>query len=182
MNDNIVEGTVHDGQGGIFLLVRDEAFEIRRVSISYPMMKFAQARRKAEVRIPKHLPEEHPQRKKAEETRNNAGMEIMALLLDATQILLKPHERERFDQYMMELSMTDEGLKPGELEESISAAMAAVGEVDEGKPESTSSTSSNGSEKTSQNVRVISSRKVMPEDGLSMKTPANHDQFVHDAT
>ncbi len=178
----VVTGSVVDGEGGIYLTVRDEAFEIRRVSISYPMMKFAQARRKAEVHIPKHLPEDDPRRKKAEATRNAAGMEIMALLLDATQILLKPNERDRFDSYMMELSMTDEGLKPGELEEAISQAMAAVGEVEEGKQESTSSTSSNGSPKTSQNVRVISSRKVTREDGLPMTRPANSEEFVHDAT
>lgn len=173
-----VEGNVVDGQGGIFLTIRDEEFEIRRVSITYPMMKFAQARRKAEIRVPEHLPKDDPRRVKAEEKRNEAGMEIMALLLDATNILLKPSERDRFDQFMTELSMSDEGLKPGELETAISDAMATVGGADEqGKAEDTSSTSSNGSPTTKPNVRVISSRKVTPEDGLPT-TP----QFVHDAT
>jgi len=181
MNENtVIDGSdIVDGEGGLYLTIRDEAFELRRVSINYQMMKFAVARRNADVHVPEHLPEKDPRRVKAEEKRNAAGMEIMALLLDATNILLKPHERDRFDQFMTELSMSDEGLKPGELEEAIGAAMAAVGGAEEkGKaPVNTSSDSSPGSENTKPNVRVISSRKVTPEDGLPRV-----NQFAHDAT
>lgn len=179
-----VDGTVVDGQGGVYFKLRDEEFEIRRVSISYPMMKFARARRAANIRVPDHLPETDPRRIKAEEKRNEAGMEIMALLLDAVNILLKPSERDRFDSYVTELSYSDEGLKQGELEEAINAAMAAVGEADDkGKaPDSSSQDSSNGQPTTSMNSRVISSEPVTPMDGLKTKNPANDEEFLHAAT
>lgn len=172
-----IEGTVVDGEGGLFVTVRDESFEIRRVSVSYPMMKFAQARRKAEVHIPAGWAKDDPRRKKLEEKRNEAGMEIMALLLDAMQILLKPKERDRFDSYLTELSMSDEGLKPGELEEVIGHAMSLVGDAeDKGKAaDSSSSSSSNGSHETSENVRVISSTRVTPMDGLPADLASKRD-------
>lgn len=172
-----VEGTVVDGEGGLFITIRDESFEIRRVSVSYPMMKFAQARRKADVHIPESFHKDDPRRKRMEEKRNEAGMEIMALLLDAMQILLKPKERERFDQYLTELSMSDEGLKPGELEDAIGEAMSLVGETtDKGKAgDNSSSSSSNSSPATSENVRVISSNKVTPMDGLPADLASKRD-------
>lgn len=184
MTEAAVNGTVVDGEGGLFFTLRDEAFEIRRVSISYPMMKFAKARRKASVRVPDHLPEKDPRRVKAEEARNEAGMEIMELLLDAVNILLKPHERARFDEYVNELSMSDTGLKPGELEESINMAMSAVGEAeDKGKaPGNGSPNSSTGERTTNTNSPVISSEPVTEMDGLPMKRPANNDVYAHDVT
>lgn len=179
-----VEGTVFDGEGGLYMTIRDEHFEIRQVSVNYPMMKFAQARRKSETHIPKHLPEDDPRRKAAEEKRNEAGLEMMALLLDAIQILLKPRERERFDAFMTELSMSDEGLKNGELEAAIGQAMATVGEaMDKGKAgDSSSSASSNSSPSTSENVRVISSNKAtaeQPPADLASKRDANFSTQSH---
>lgn len=152
-----VEGEVYDGQGGIFLTIRGEDFECRKVSVSWQMMQFAKCQRQANVPIPSGLPEESPKRKELEEQRSAAGMKMMSLLLDTMMILLKPHERDRFEAYMDQVS--EDGLEQGELENAIGAVIAAAG-GEQGKAErTTSQQSSASSETTSENVRVVSFRQ-----------------------
>lgn len=159
-------GTI-DGEGGIYLTVGGESFECRKVSTSYQMMKFADAQRKAQVNIPSGLPKDHPRYKKLMEQRNNAGMQMMAIMFETVQILLKPGERERFDTYMTEVSM-DKGLDPNELENAIGDVIAAAG-GEEGKAgQTTASHSSESYETTSESAQVYSFSK----GGLQDKQPA----------
>lgn len=149
-----VEGEVYDGQGGIFLTIRGRDFECRKVSVSWQMMQFAKAQRAANIVIPSGLPEDSPRRKELEEKRSAAGMKMMSLLLDTMMILLKPHVRDEFEEYMDEIS--EDGLEQGELENAIGAVIAAAG-GEQGKAERTTSTpSSASSQTTSENVRVVS--------------------------
>jgi hypothetical protein len=149
-----VEGEIFDGQGGIHLTIRGEDFECRKVSVSWQMMQFAKAQRAANITIPSGLPEDSPKRKELEERRSAAGMKMMSLLLDTTMILLKPHERERFEEYMDTIS--EDGLEQGELEQAIGAVIAAAG-GEKGKAERTTvAQSSASSQTTSENVRVVS--------------------------
>lgn len=163
---DVVTGTVVDGEGGIFLNIGDRQFECRKVSTTWQMMQYAKARKKVEtIHVPTHLPEDDPRRTEAEEKRNAAGMDMLALLLETAEVILKPRERESFASYMDELSMSEKGLDQGELEKAISAAISEVG--GQGKAgENTSSQSSTTSANTSQNVRVISSNKVTGADAL----------------
>jgi hypothetical protein len=177
-----ISGEIVDGQGGIYLTIKGEDFECRRVSTTWQMMQYAEARKKSDVHIPdvpKGLPDTDPRmirKAKAEEQRNIAGMNMLALLLETATVILKPHERERFRAFMDEVSASDEGLDQGELETAISNAISAVG--GQGKEaDRTSSAPSDGSQNTSENVRVISSNKVTRADGLPMA-----NQFAHDAT
>ena len=150
-----LEGTI-DGEGGIYLTVRGESFECRKVSVSYQMMKFARAQREANITVPSGLPKDSPKRKELEERRNSAGMAMMALLLDTCMILLKPAERQRFEDFMDAASADEEGLKPGELENAIGEVIAAAG-GEQGKAEQPiASQSSVSSESTSEPARVVS--------------------------
>lgn len=163
--EEALEGSI-DGEGGIYLSIRGEDFECRRVSISWQMMQFAKSQRAANITIPKGLPDDSPKRKELEEKRNEAGMKMMSLLLDSALILLKPHERERFETYMDEVS--EDGLELGELENAIGAVIAAAG-GQEGKAEATTSTpSSASSQTTSENVRVVSFK----QGGAKKRAPA----------
>lgn len=157
-SNRVVEGTIHDGQGGIFLTIRGEDFECRKVSVSWQMMQFAKAQRAANITIPSALPEDSPKRKELEAKRSEAGMRMMSLLLDTLTVLLKPHERERFESYMDEISA--EGLDQGELENAIGAVIAAAG-GEQGKAEQTTSAqSSASSQTTSEKPRVVSFRQA----------------------
>lgn len=161
------EGTI-DGEGGIYLEVGGERFECRRVSTSYQMMKFADAQRKAQVSIPSGLPKESDRYKELAAKRNAAGMAMMAIMLETVMILLKPYERERFDEFMTDISM-GEGLAPQELENAIGDVIAAAG-GEEGKEEpNTASQSSDSSGTTKENVQVYS----LSKGGLQDKKAAN---------
>lgn len=163
--NDVQEGTI-DGEGGIYLSIRGEDFECRRVSISWQMMQFAKAQRAANITIPSALPEDSPKRKELEEKRNEAGMKMMSLLLDSALILLKPHERERFEQYMDEVS--EDGLELGELENAIGAVIAAAGGQEGKAGPTTSAPSSASSQTTSENVRVVSFK----QDGAKKRAAA----------
>ncbi len=155
--DDAVEGEIFDGKGGIFLTIRGEDFECRKVSVSWQMMQFARAQRAANIVIPSGLPEDAPKRKELEAKRSEAGMRMMSLLLDTVNVLLKPHERDRFEQYMDDASA--DGLEQGELENAIGAVIAAAG-GQQGKAEPTTSTPSSASSgTTSEKPRVVSFRQ-----------------------
>lgn len=161
-----VEGDVVDGNGGVYLTIRDEQFECRRVNVSWYIMKFARAQRKAQINIPKNMPQ-GPMRTELEEKRNSAGIELMAIMLDTVNCLLKPHERDRFENYMDTISET--GLEPGELENAIGNVIAAVGGNEEGKADR-SSDSLDSQQTTSESVRVISLSKATHADALPAKS------------
>lgn len=172
MSDNdVVEGPVVDGEGGIYLEVGGEKFECRRVSTSYQMMKFAKAQQTANVVVPKNMPA-GPKRTELEEKRNAAGMQMMAVMLETVMILLKPRERERFDEFMAEKSMSDEGIKPSELEDAIGEVIAAVGgESDKGKAEqATASLSSESSQTTNEPTQVVSLGMATQQAALPAQT------------
>ncbi len=137
----------------IYLDLGEEKFECRRVAITWQMMKFAVTQRNARVQIPTHLPEEHPKRKAAEEKRNAAGMELLAIMHDTILILIKPDERDRFEEFMSTAE-----LKPNELESAIGSVISQLGGADdtEGKPQQESSDSVDSQNTTSQTSRVIS--------------------------
>ncbi len=149
-----------DGQGGIYLDVQGERFECRRVNVSWHMMKFAKAQRDANVFIPKNMPE-GPQRTELEDKRNRAGMSMMATMLDVVMVLLKPHERPRFESFMD----SADDIPMGALENAIGAVIAKLGGDDEGKADA-SSPSSASPETTSPSSPVTSSRPVTVEDAL----------------
>lgn len=170
-NTPAVSGEVVDPpSNGLELVIHGEAFQCRRVSTTWQMMKFAKARQAAAITIPKGMPE-GPKRTELEEKRNEAGMAMLATLRDTAMVLLKPGERARFEAFMDELSESEDGLDNGELENAIGTVIAAAGD-EAGKAEAspTVAHSSNGSPTTNESVRVISSSKVMPEDALPAKT------------
>lgn len=167
----VIEPTSIDGEhGGLNLVIRDETFECRRVDVSYQMMKFAVAQRKAQVTIPKNMPD-GPKKKEMEAKRNAAGMSLMDTMLSTVMALLKPHERDRFDEYMNDLAMSENPLKPGEFQEAIGEVIAAAGgqEGKEKKEETTSSPSSSSSQTTNVTSVDFSSDRA----GVADKRPAN---------
>lgn len=171
MSTETVSGDVVDGQGGIYLAIRGEQFEARRVGTSWQMMQFAKAQRAANVTIPKGLPEDSPRRKELEEKRNSAGMDMMRLLLETCMVLLKPHERDRFSEFMDDASMDAQGLGQGELETAIGAVIAAAGgEADKGKADTPIASPYLESPRiTPENSRVISQQPVTHEDALPVQ-------------
>lgn len=111
---------------GLELIVKGVGFECRRVGTSWQMMQFSKAQQAASITIPKGLPEDSPRRKELEEKRNEAGMRMLSALFDTAMVLLKPHERDRFREFMDAESMSEDGIKPGELEEAIGNVIAAA--------------------------------------------------------
>ncbi len=158
--NDVVTGEV-TGDSGLYLRIRDEKFECRRVSISWQMMQFARAQRAAQVDIPRNLDRNSERYKELSEKRNNAGMRLMSLMLDSIMVLLKPHERERFEEYMDKIS--SDGLEPNELESAIGDVIGQVG-GERGKEEPTTSVpSSISSTTTSTNVADDLSNKATAE-------------------
>lgn len=166
-NEAVTGDVVTEPSNGLELVIKGEAFACRRVSTSWQMMQFAKAQREASITVPKNMPE-GPQRTKLEERRNNAGMAMMALLLDTAMILLQPHERDRFRAFMDEISYSDEGLDQGELENAIGNVIAAAG-GESGKAERpTASHSSASPTKDKESIQVISLDKgtveIVPQE------------------
>lgn len=162
-NASVAGEVVTPASNGLELVIRGEGFACRRVSTTWQMMQFAKAQREANIQIPKGLPEDHPRVKDLQEKRNNAGMAMMALLLDTAFILLQPHERDRFRMFMDEVTLSDEGLAPGELENAIGEVIAGAG-GESGKPERrTSAPSSTSRTIDAENIPVISLSKATPE-------------------
>lgn len=169
--NNSLTGTIDGAHDGLTLNVRDESFECRHVDVSYQMMKFAVAQRKANVVIPTGLDKESQRYRDLSEQRNEAGMMLMATMLETVNILLKPHERQRFDTYMSEVSMSDSPLKPGEFQDAIGEVIAAAGgqQGKDEKGQTTSSPSYSSSTETSVSYVESSSEKA----GVQDKVPAN---------
>jgi hypothetical protein len=120
---NVIEPTDIDGEGGVFLHVGGEAFECRKVSVTWHMMRFAKAQKAARaIKVPDHLPKDNPERKAAEEKQNELGMDLLAVMYDVIMVILKPHERERFEEFMSTAEV-----KPQELEDAIGEAIAEIG-------------------------------------------------------
>lgn len=163
-------GTIDGAHDGLTLVIRDEEFECRRVDVSYQMMKFAVAQRKAQVPIPKNMPK-GPKREELEAKRNAAGMSLMDTMLSTVMILLKPHERERFDAFMEEIGMSEKPLLPGEFQEAIGEVISAAGgQEGKGSREETTSSPSSSSLPTTNVTSVdFSSDKA----GVRDKRPAN---------
>ena len=121
---------------GLVLTIRDEEFECRRVGTSWQMMQFAKARQASNIVVPRDPGHdvgcECPlckRRAELEEKRNDAGMKMLATLYDTAMVLLKPHERDRYTQFMDDQSLSVDGIGPGELEQAIGNAIgAAAGE------------------------------------------------------
>jgi len=152
-----VEGdVVTPPSNGLVLVIHDEEFECRRVGTSWQMMQFAKAQQAANVKVPSRMPEDDPRRKDIEDKRNAAGMAMLATLYDTAMVLLKPGERDRFKDFMDEVSASDEGLNPGELESAIGNVIAAAG-GESGKADTpTSQHSSGSSQTTSKSIQVVS--------------------------
>lgn len=168
--DEPVSGTIDGAHDGLTLVIRDEEFECRRVDVSYQMMKFAVAQRKAQVVIPKGMPD-GPRKKELEAKRNAAGMSLMDTMLSTVMILLKPHERERFDTFMEEIGMSDKPLLPGEFQEAIGEVIAAAGgQEGQGKAGGTTSSPSSSSSTT---TNVTSVDFSQDKAGVTDKRPAN---------
>lgn len=165
-------GDIDGENDGLFLNIRDELFECRRIDVSYQMMKFAVAQRKANVNIPKNMPQ-GAARKALEEKRNQAGMSLMDTMLTTVLALLKPHERDRFDEFMNDLALSDNPLDPGEFQQQIGEVIAAAGgQKGKGrKAPITSSPSSSSSQTTSESLPDDWSSRA-PAD-LDLKAPAN---------
>lgn len=164
-NESVSGEVVTPPSNGLVLIVRDHEFECRRVGTSWQMMQFAKAQQAANITIPKGMAPDHPRRKELEEKRNRAGMLMLSTLHDTAMTLLKPSERESFRSYMDELSLSDEPLMPGELEEAIGNTIAASAGEEPGKADTpTPRHSSESSPTTSEPVAVIS---------LNDKRPAN---------
>lgn len=162
--DSAVEGdVVTPPSDGLVLMIKDEEFACRRVGTSWQMMQFAKAQQAANTTIPSRLLPDDPRRKELEEKRNSAGMKMLATLYDTAMVLLQPHERDRFRDFMDDESMSEDGIKPGELEEAIGNVIAAAG-GEKGKADTrTSRPSSESSPSTSQSTRVISFDKGTDE-------------------
>lgn len=148
---------------GIFLTIRDQEFECRRVGTSWQMMQFSKAQQAANITIPKRIHEKgctcHLCKRvnELENRVNKAGMLMLATLYDTAMTLLKAPERDRFKEYMEDISLSDEPLKPGELEEAIGNVIAAAGGEEPGKADTpTSPQSSFSSPIENENVSVIS--------------------------
>lgn len=168
--ESVTGDVVTPASDGLELVIGGEAFACRRVSTSWQMMQFAKAQRAANVTIPKNLPADSPRRKELEEKRNTAGMAMMALLLDTAFILLQPHERDRFREYMDELSMSDEGIEPGALENAIGDVIAAAG-GESGKAERrTSAQSSTSQTIDAENIPVVSLHRATVADKQPAQT------------
>lgn len=153
MSEDVVEGTVEDK--GIYLVINGEHFKCRKVSVSWQMMNFAAAQKKARsIHVPEHLPEDDSRRKDAEERRNAAGLDAMVAMQQITLKLLKPEERERFDTFMAE-----NDVEPGVLEEAIGDVIAAIGaqDDDKGKAQQSPSPSSTSDMSTNANFQGGSS-------------------------
>lgn len=168
--DETLSGDIDGEHGGLNLTIRDEDFECRRIDVSYQMMKFAVAQRQAQVPIPKNMPD-GPRKEELTAKRNAAGMSLMDTMLNTVMALLKPHERERFDEFMNDLAMSDHPLNPGEFQEAIGEVIAAAGgqQGKEKKEGTTYSPSSSSSTTTNASYVDYSSDKA----GVMEKAPAN---------
>ncbi len=162
--DSAITGdVVTPPSNGLVLIIKDEEFACRRVGTSWQMMQFAKAQQAANLTVPSRLAEDDPRRKDIEAKRNAAGMKMLATLFDTAMVLLQPHERERFSEFMDEISASEEGLKPGELEEAIGNVIASAG-GEKGKAGTpTSQPSSESSPNTNQSIRVVSFDKGTDE-------------------
>lgn len=135
----------------IYLELGDEKFECRRVAITWQMMKFAVTQRDAKINVPKHLDAKDPKRLALEEKRNEAGMRLLAIMHDTVMILVKPDERDRFEEFMSTAE-----LEPNTLESAIGTLISQLGGSDEGKPSEESSDSVDSQNTTSPTSRVVS--------------------------
>lgn len=144
----------------VYLELNDKKFECRRVSVSWQMMKFAVAQREAATPIPHPKEFELATHREickscadVSSKRNNAGMTLMATMHDTILRLLRPSERERFEEYMI-----DAELEPEELENAIGEVIAAIGS--QGKDKGTSSPSLHSEEQTDLPLRTVSLQPV----------------------
>jgi hypothetical protein len=143
MEGEAVEPTsISESQGGVWLELRNERFECRRVSTTWQMMKFAKARRDAQITIPKNLDKNSARYKELTEKRSAAGMLMLDTMRETVMVLLKEYERDRFEDYMEKISL--DGLNPSELENAIGDAIARAG-GESGKAEVTTSQRSSSS-------------------------------------
>lgn len=164
MTESVLEGTIDAprtpgnqvADDTVYLTLGGHDFACRRVSISWQMMKFAVAQRDANAPIPHPKDYELETHRSAckscsdiHKRRNDAGMTLMATMHDAVKILLRPDERDRFEDYMSTAE-----LEPEELENAIGDAIARIGS--QGKAKGTSSHSSAQQEATPQHSRTIS--------------------------
>lgn len=146
----------------IYLTIGKEMFECRRVAITWQMMKFAVIQRQARIKVPEYLDETDPKRVAVEERRNAAGMELLAIMHDTIMLLIRPEERDRFEEFMMSAE-----LLPNELESAIGNTIAQLGGA-EGKPvQAESSDSVDSPNTTSQTSRVVSFSQDTPKDELA---------------
>lgn len=172
LNARINGEVVTPASNGLVLTIKGEEFECRRVGTSWQMMQFSKARQAASINVPDVIAGHDKdacecsacnRRRMLEEKRNDAGMVMLATLHDTAMVLLQPHERDRFREFMNDESMSEEGIKPGELEEAIGAVIAAAG-GEEGKADTpTSPRSSTSSTRTSTSAPVDLSDKATAE-------------------
>lgn len=116
-------------EDALYLVLPDNQFECRRVSMSWHLMRFTKAKSITEKEIPAHLPEDHPERARLDKVIGDANMSLFSILYDMSMNLLKPSERDRFCDYM-ETAELDNGV----LETAIITAVNGASQSgDQGK-------------------------------------------------
>lgn len=121
----------------IYLKLGAEQFACRTVGLTWEMMKFAKAQRVAQLKAPHPAVdgEGEPHTCKAckavEDKKNAAGTDAMIGLHSMITKVLKPEERDRFNDFM-----DDAELEPNELESALGEVVSELGkerDTDEGK-------------------------------------------------
>lgn len=134
----VMSGQVEDKT--VYLILGERSFPCRRVGVSWHMMQFGHAQRKAQrIRTPhadvadpndvsKKIPCACGQCKKAQSERTDAGMEMMNAMRALILKILKPEVKEDFVDFMDEAE-----LEPNELEEAIGNVIGRLGGQDPDK-------------------------------------------------
>lgn len=106
--------------------IGDQDFPIRRVGISYHMMKFAEAQEAASKKEPHKTKKEMGPCQcarcvKVREQRDEAGLKLLLALKRALFVMVPEDYHDELDEYLETVA-----LDPGQLEEAISTAMGKV--------------------------------------------------------
>lgn len=121
----------------VYLIVGERSFPCRRTGVSWHMMQFGHAQRKAQrIRSPhadvpdstdpnKKVPCVCDQCKKAQAERTEAGMDMMDAMRALILKILKPEHKQDFIDYMDEADV-----EPNELESAIGDTIGRLGNQD----------------------------------------------------
>lgn len=114
----------------VYLIVGGRSFPCRRTGVSWHMMQFGHAQRKAQrIRAPHPevdgKPHDCAQCKQAQTTRTEAGMDMMDAMRALILKILKPDVKQDFEDFMDEAD-----IEPNELEEAVGDAIGRLGGQD----------------------------------------------------